>query len=482
MKFRIKLLKDWTDPEGKAWKAGQVIEINDQAVAAKCVFEGYGEKVTEKSVDAVNQIDIEKTVSDAVEKAMSDDKLTKNIADKIHSISVKDKSDDDPFHGYLPESHRKERSREEKLFALGCFGADVYAAGENLSRPSERLSKSIERSSNMQKKAMEMGLIGKAAGTGLQVGNDADVGALIPPELNLTLLQTAAESAVIRPLCSNISLGTNSINLPKVYDYDRSSSLVHGGLLGYWVAEDAELTESKPKIENVHCELHALAVLAYASHQAMRFSPVSIGSFLLPKMGDAINFKEEDAFINGGGAGMPLGILNAGCKISITAESGQTSTAQIIVIKNIDKMEAQLKVGRAASVRWMYNRPDLFVWLRNLARTVGTGGEIAKIFQFTGFGTGTTSNIDGIPAVDLEHMPAAATNGDLTLVDWSDYLIIDDRSGAEIAQSMHLKFDYGQEAFRIIKYVGGTPLSSSAYNRHEGTNTISSILTIATRS
>jgi len=478
MKYFIRIVKKWTDPEGKEWDAGKELEINKEDVAKQAIFDGFAErieKLTEapKSDDSKTVVIDDEAVSKAVKTALDDEELQKNLAKNIHSISVHDKQDDDPFHGFAGETVKEKYSDDEKTWALGNFAQAVMSAGEGMVNASKTLKKSIERSLKMQE---------KAAGDGLQAGVQSEAGALIPPAINTMLLDQAAISATIRPLATKVSLDGNQLTLPQVKDYDRSSSLVHGGVLGYWKSEDDQLSESKPKLEELEMHLHALTVLAYASHQAMRFPTVSMGAYLLPKMADAITFKEEDAFINGNGAGMPMGILAAPGAVEITAESGQTATANTIVVDNIDKMEQRLKVTRSTSVRWMYNRPELFIYLRQLAREVGTGGELAKLFMFGGFGAESRSNLDGIPILDLEHMPAAGTAGDLSLVDWSRYLIADDRRGPESAQSMHLKFDYGQTAFRIIKYVDAQPMDSSAFTRHKGSNTVSPILRIATRS
>jgi hypothetical protein len=46
---------------------------------------------------------------------------------------------------------------------------------------------------------------------------------------------------------------------------------------------------------------------------------------------------------------------------------------------------------------------------------------------------------------------------------------------------MHLKFDYGQECFRIIKYVDGQSLNTAVYTPHRGTNTTAGIVTLGAR-
>ncbi|MBU1778001.1 MAG: phage major capsid protein [Gammaproteobacteria bacterium] len=473
MKHRIKLLKDWKDPNGTEWKAGQVIEIDNKTVAGELIVDGFGVKDTSEEIKSIEQMDgkISETVSKAIDSKMED--ISQKTAEKLHAISVKDCSDSDPSHGYIPEKKGDKFSKSELQYGLGQFAADLYNAGESMVAASPRLKKSIERSKDVRT---------KAAGSGLTVAADDSVGALIPPVLNTMLLDVAEETAVIRPRASVMPVSTMSTVLTQMSDYDRSSGLVYGGCIAYWKGENAELTASAPKIEEIGVNLHALTILSYVSHQAMRFAPFDMGGYLLPKMASAITFKEEDAFINGTGAGMPMGILNAGAKISITAETGQSSTANIIVAKNIDKMYAQLLVEKQASVAWMYSRPELYVWLVNLSRTVGTGGQLAMLYQPSNVVNGTQSALNGLPCIDLEHMPAAATTGDLTLVDWSQYLIADDRSGPEVAQSMHLKFDYGQNAYRIMKYVDGRMTKTTTKKRHKGSNYLAPVVVIATRS
>jgi HK97 family phage major capsid protein len=324
---------------------------------------------------------------------------------------------------------------------------------------------------------MKKGMIAKAAGSGLTVGANESLGALMPPIINTMLLDAAAETAIIRPRCSTFALsGAMELTFPKVKGYDRSGGLVHGGMVAYWRGENQLLKESKFELEDIRLNLSALTVLAFASHRVMRFAPVDVGAFLLPKMGDAITFKEEDAFLNGSGVGMPLGILKSPSKVTIAKEANQAAAS--IVTANVDKMISRIRIERAMSTVFLYNRADMYPLLVNLTRTIGTSGVLSMLYVPGANGTGTLS---GFPAVNNDHCQALGTEGDLVLADWSQYLIADDRQGPETAQSMHLKFDYGQEAFRIIKYVDGQSVNSQAYTPHRGTNTTSGIITLAAR-
>ncbi len=71
-----------------------------------------------------------------------------------------------------------------------------------------------------------------------------------------------------------------------------------------------------------------------------RSDVLSFDQQLSAAMMNAITFDLDWAFINGTGAGMPQGILNAGSKITVAKESGQV--ADTIVFENIVNMWSRL--------------------------------------------------------------------------------------------------------------------------------------------
>jgi hypothetical protein len=78
-------------------------------------------------------------------------------------------------------------------------------------------------------------------------------------------------------------------------------------------------------------------------------------------------------------------------------------------------------------------------------------------------GTEVWTSLGSLYDADLEYDVDQEYNGGVSnatavgfsLVDFSDYNIADDQTGPSIAQSTHLKFDLGQTAFRIVKYIDG---------------------------
>ena len=175
---------------------------------------------------------------------------------------------------------------------------------------------------------------------------------------------------------------------------------------------------------------------------------------------------------------MPLGLINAYGKSTVTIETNQDLTPAF-VSANATKMFQRLKIERNASTVWLYNKTDLFSDMALATIDVGTGGAPAGLIQR--LPGSPDMNMLGIPLVDTEHCQAAGTSGDVILTDLSQYIIADDRQGAEIAQSMHLAFDYGTENYRIIKYTDGQPRWSSAFTRQNSTNDFSSIVDLGTR-
>lgn len=463
MKHKIKLLKDWTDPSGNEFKAGQIIELDDDEIASKLLLDEIGIKTRHEDRKPE---DVKKIVTDAVKEGI--DSLKRDIKDKKIDFTH-DKSDDDPTHGFLPP--KEKYTVTEMKYGMGLFFKEVYAASLPGGHLPERLSKSRDRVEKM---------LEKAAGDGMTVGTDSEGGFMVPPAFSLMLLDGSLEIAVVRPRVTSLEMTSDRIELPQVKNYDHSSNQVYGGIQVYWKAENALLTESKPAMEEIAFNLQPLTALAYASHKMMRFSPIAVGSFLLPKMSEAMAWKEDDGFINGTGAGMPLGLLNAPGKVEQAIENGQTLAGSAFVSQNAVKMFARLRVEKNASTVWLYNKPELFRWLALLSIDVGTAGSAAGLV--TRIPGSPSMDMLGYQLVDTEHTKAVGTAGDIILADLSQYIVADDRKGPEIAQSMHLKFDYGQEAFRIIKYVDGGPRWTAAFTRQNGAVTVSPIVTLGARS
>ena len=477
MKFRIKLLKSWTAPDGTDYKQGDIVELEDKALAGELLADGIGEKAA-AAKEGADHAELKSTIAAAVKDELT--KAIKPLEEKVSHITTHEKADDDMTGGYLPATAGREHTKEEKFWGLGNFCLDVYNAAKSGMGIPERLKNSVEKSRKVLESAVKGGYVDKAAVSGYEHDTGGRGGFLIPPEFNTMLLDQGLETATIRPRATSLSLNSSQVDLPQYKNYDHSSDTLFGGLSATWESENAAIDTSRGEVEQVQLNLHGLTVMAYASHKMLQFSPITVGSFLLPQMAETITWKEEDGFINGTGAGQPLGLKNADCALNIAIETGQTLAASAFVTENAIKMYQGAMIKKAASAVWLYNKVDLFYWLSLCTIDVGTGGAPAGLIQR--LPGSPEMNMLGIPLVDTEHCEAAGTVGDIYLADVSQYLIADDRRGPEIATSQHIQFDTGQEAFRIIKYVDGQPRWKKAFTRQNSTNQTSPIMRMATRS
>ena len=116
-----------------------------------------------------------------------------------------------------------------------------------------------------------------------------------------------------------------------------------------------------------------------------------------------------------------------------------------------------------SKVRWLINK-TAFPELTGLTVTEGTGG--SAIFTTNILGAPGQSLL-GYPIIYTDLCPVVGDAKDIVLADFADYVIADDTQGADIAQSIHLKFDYGQNTYRITKFIDGQNIRQKAFTPHK---------------
>ena len=177
----------------------------------------------------------------------------------------------------------------------------------------------------------------------------------------------------------------------------------------------------------------------------MRFSPITMETFIREKFAAALAWRIEYLFINGNGAEQPQGVIGAGCTKTAAAESGQG--AATFVMENIAEMD--IHMWRDANAEWYYNR-EVRKELRLMALAIGTGGSRINWKEELVY-----------PSFANEHCQALGTEGDVILADWSQYGVILPQGQNQTPifdTSIHFHFDVAQTDFRFIYYVDGKPM------------------------
>jgi HK97 family phage major capsid protein len=364
-------------------------------------------------------------------------------------------------------------------------GADREAAADRLERSHKRTLHLIEKrqgqvSKDFEARGARQIAEARAAGTGMvQDGQPSDGGFLLQGETSIDLITHGFNNSEVLPRCAKrtLSPGTDSIKIVGINETSRADGSRGGGIRVYSDAELSQITSSKTEFDWVKIEPEKLTGLFYASDKVLR-NVTFLGQEMKGLFGEEFSFKTQDHVINGLGAGMALGILNADCLISVSAESGQEGDT--ILAENVLKMYARFwPSGASNSLVWLANR-NTFFQLYTMTYDIGTGGEMARLYVPPQTPGGTGSML-GYPVIFIEQAAGLGDAGDLMLCDMSQYICAD-YGTVEEASSIHLKFDYTQTTFRFVYYFDGQPRWRSALTPYKGSSdTVGPFVAIAAR-
>lgn len=318
----------------------------------------------------------------------------------------------------------------------------------------------------------------RAAGTGQIQGIGSEGGFLLQSETSIDLMTHGFNNSAILPKCQRRTLtGSESLEIVGIDETSRADGSRGGGVRVYTDAELSQMTSSMTKFEKIKLAPERLTGLYYASDKIL-MNATFLGQEMRQLFSEEFAFKGQDLVMEGTGAGQALGIKNADCKISIAKEDGQD--ADTIMTENVLKMYERFYLrGGAGSVCWVSNR-NCFVELFTMKYDVGTGGEMAKLYQPPGT-PGVGGTMLGYSVEFIEQAESLGDAGDIWLCDWSQYVCVDYGDINE-ASSIHFKFDYAQTTFRFVYYFDGQPRMVSAITPFKGSSsTVSPFVRIAER-
>jgi len=314
------------------------------------------------------------------------------------------------------------------------------------------------------------------AASGLNETTPSDGGFLVQQDFSNVLLQDIFQTGVLAARCQSVEISNNanSMKLNGVDETSRAASRF-GGIISYWGDEATEKTASKPKFRQIELNLKKLFGLCYATDELLA-DAAALESFLRMAFPSEMNFKIDDALVNGTGAGQPLGVLNAGCLVTVAKETGQG--AATIQAENIVKMYSRLFASSLGRAVWLINQ-DTIPQLFTLSLAVGTGG--APIFMPAGGLSQTPYNtILGLPVLPIEQCATLGTVGDIILADFGGYQL-GRKGGIQADMSIHVRFIYDESVFRFVLRIDGQPIRATALTPYKGSNTLSHFVALATR-
>jgi len=423
------------------------------------------ERLRNKLEDLVVDLETHKATYEHLDRDATDDELKRanDIMDQMESVEKSIQVEEraiktmDKFTGTkkTPEIDIVEEPKDRGFKTFGEFLTAVVRAENPNVKKDERL--------------LEV-----RGASGMSEGVAADGGYLVGKQQMEEVLKIAYETGQLAKMVRRIPIGANAngIKINYIDETSRVDGSRWGGIRGYWTPEAAALTASKPKFGQIDMSLAKLTCLYYATDELLADS-VALGDICRQGFGEEIGFKLDDAIINGTGAGMPQGILNAACKVEVAEESSQASDT--IVAENIEKMYARMWGRGKSNGVWLING-DCWPQIFNLVRSVTTG-QIPLYMPPNGLAGIPYSTLMGRPIIEIEQCPTVGDAGAVIFADMSQYILIE-KGDPQYASSMHVRFLYDEMTFRVTYRANGQAAWASARTPFKGSNTRSPFITL----
>lgn len=273
-----------------------------------------------------------------------------------------------------------------------------------------------------------------------------------------------------------ISAGSNMLKLKLLKENSRADGSRQGSVQAYWEGESDSTTATRRLYEEFELTLRKLMAVSYATSELLE-DFAALEAETDAGFREEMTFKLENSIINGDGVGKPKGILASQAKITVAADTGQTSLDPL-TYGNICNMWARLHPRSQMSAIWLVDQ-TLIPALFQMGLANGTAGTPVYLPPTGASGT-PYGTLFGRPVVHCEHTQAKNTEGDIILWDPKSYRIIE-KGGIKQASSLHVAFLTDEMAYRWTYRVNGAPKWYSALTPKNGGDTLSTIVTLATR-
>lgn len=298
----------------------------------------------------------------------------------------------------------------------------------------------------------------------LEEGTGADGGYLVPEQFRAELWDMGLEDSIVRKRATIYPMVRNQLNVPGYDDSDHSAGLF-GTVTENWEAESGEKGETEPKFRTMGLVAKKLTCFTKSSDELKEDSAIPFSQVVGKAFAGAISFYADRRYLNGTGAGMPMGVINAACTITETGETGQAANS--ILYENLVQMYAQLLPAAWQGAVWVCHNTCL-PQLMLLSYPVGTGGSHVPVLKEDS----GKFYILGKELLVSEKVPALGTAGCLGLYNFK-YYIIGMRKEVRIESSIHAQFREDITQWRAIIRTDGQPGLSDKVTLLDGSTEVS---------
>jgi len=295
----------------------------------------------------------------------------------------------------------------------------------------------------------------------------ASGGFLVFPEHQNQLFSIDPLSLIFRQRATVLPMRARVMQVPVL---DQTGAPTHGssyfgGSVAYWTEEAGYKDESQPKFRQMELVAHKLVIYTEASDELLADSAIPLEALLQNLFRSNVLNEEEWTFVNGSGAGQPLGVVTANTVTGLGPTIVVTRTgAGAIVLQDIFNM---LSAFQGRSPIWIAHQSTM----PQILALNGPAGNPSYVWIGNGRDQMPTT-LMGYPIFFVENAMPLGTMGDIILADLSKYLI-GDRQMVTIDASKHYRFRYDLTSWRAVHRVDGRPWMSAPITYRDGVTTVS---------
>lgn len=331
----------------------------------------------------------------------------------------------------------------------------------------------VLKGSNPRNAIVDPRLIANAPTTYGSEDVGADGGFAVPPDFRTEIVKRVMGEDSLLGRTDQMTTSSNSITVPTDETTPWQTS---GGIQAYWESEAGQKMQSKPALTEKTVKANKIIALVPMTDELLQDAP-AMASYVNGKAPEKIDFKVNNAILNGTGVGQPLGFLQSGALVTVTPESGQA--ADTVRFENIVNMYTRMVDSSKRSAVWLING-DVEPQLMSMSFP-GTGTAVPVYLPPGGLSGQPYGTLMGRPVISTEAAAALGDVGDISFVDLKQYMSVVKAGGIRQDVSIHLFFDYDVSAFRFVLRVGGQPWWNTAITRLNGLSR-SPFITLGARS
>lgn len=296
----------------------------------------------------------------------------------------------------------------------------------------------------------------------MSMGSDADGGYAVPEQFREELLRIDGLTAIVRPRAQVIPPGTPPDAKITIPAFHQGADGILGGVQVQWISEGAAKPQTNPKLEEVSLQPQEAAAHVVVTDKLLRNWQAADG-FIRTLLRQAIAQAEDIAFLTGDGAGKPTGVLNAATTGALAVNRAVANQIGYVDLVN---MVAKLLPQSFSTAVWVASQsalPQIMQLKDENNNNIFVRGDVTR---------GIADTLLGRPILWTGKVPALGSKGDLSLIDFSYYLV-KDGSGPFVAASEHVHFVNNKTVIKAFWNVDGKAWVTAPLKLEDGVTQVS---------